>query len=301
MDNVNPELMYVNSKKYINPELMYVNSKKYIESGHSNRSCYHFEKIEFNDSNDNDILLDIDATYVIHLENNRRIGSVREQLNKFRPTKNVFILHNKGYKKCEKDKYINKPALDLIDAFLYIFKDAQEKDYKHVLILEDDFIFNEKIKNKKVRQNIMDFIHNRNYDIYALGLLPFGQYVYDNNTNISIFDCVGTHAMIYSRKCINETLQKDRNSIQDWDAYVGTTFKKYMYNEPLCYQLFPETENYKYWGDNFLIKFRKYIIKLLKLDVQVESGYSIAYVASRAVYGLSIIFVIWLLITVFKV
>ena len=291
---------------YINPELMYVNSNKYIDGmkyieGETNRSCYHFEKIEFNDNNGNDILLDIDATYVIHLENNGRIGSVREQLNKFRPTKNVFILHNKGYKKCEKDKYINKPALDLVDAFLYIFKDAQEKDYKHVLILEDDFIFNEKIKNKKVRQNIMDFIHNKNYDIYALGLLPFGQYVYDNNTNISIFDCVGTHAMIYSRKCINETLQKDKRSIEDWDFYLGTTFKKYMYNEPLCYQLFPETENYKYWRDNFLIKFRKYIIKLLKLDVQVEPGYSIAYTSSRAVYGLCVILCIWLFITIFNI
>ena len=266
-----------------------------------NRSCYHFEKIEFNDSGGGGALLNIDATYVIHLENNGRLDSVRAQLNEFRPTKSVFILHNKGYKKCEKDGYINKPALDLVDAFLYIFKDAQEKDYKHVLILEDDFIFSNRIKDKKVQQNIMDFISNKNYDIYALGLLPFGQYVYDNNTNISIFDCVGTHAIIYSRKCINETLQKDRKSIQDWDAYTGSTYKKYMYNEPLCYQLFPETENYKYWGDNFLIKFRKYIIKLLKLDVQVEPGYSIAYVASRGVYALCIIFVIWLLITVFKV
>jgi hypothetical protein len=262
-----------------------------------NRRCYHFEKIEFSNST----LLDIDATYVIHLENNGRLDSVKEQLNKFRPTKNVFILHNKGYKKCEKDGYINKPALDLVDAFLYIFKDAQEKDYKHILVLEDDFIFSNRIKDKKVQQNIMNFISREKYDIYALGLLPFGQYVYDNNTNISIFDCIGTHAMIYSRKCINETLQKDKKSIEDWDTYTGSTYKKYMYNEPLCYQLFPETENYKYWGDNFLIKIRKYIIKLLKLDVQVEPGYSTMYMISRGLYGLCIILGVWLFITVFNI
>ena len=219
----------------------YIGNVGYMEGGGyiGNRSCYHFEKIEFNDSGGGGALLNIDATYVIHLENNGRLDSVRAQLNEFRPTKSVFILHNKGYKKCEKDGYINKPALDLVDAFLYIFKDAQEKDYKHVLVLEDDFIFSNRIKDKKVQQNIMNFISNKNYDIYALGLLPFGQYVYDNNTDISIFDCLGTHAIIYSRKCINETLKKDRKSIQDWDAYTGLTYKKFMYNEPLCYQLFP--------------------------------------------------------------
>jgi hypothetical protein len=69
-----------------------------------------------------------------------------------------------------------------------------------------------------------------------------------------------------------------------------------MYNEPLCYQLFPETENQKYWGKNVVG-----IIKLLKLDTQVEPGYSIAYIASRGVYGLCIILVVWLFITVFRI
>ena len=284
------------SVRYIE-SVRYMESERYMEST-DDSLCYRFEKLEFNNSNS--ALLNIDATYVIHLENNGRLDSVREQLNEFRPTKEVFILHNKGYKKCDKDAFINKPALDLIDAFLYIFKDAQQKDYKHILILEDDFIFNKKIKDKKVRQNIMNFISNKNYDVYALGLLPFGQYVYDNNTNISIFDCVGTHAMIYSRKCINKTLQKDKRSIEDWDSYIGS-FKKYMYNEPLCYQLFPETENQKYWGNNSVIKFRKYIIKLLKLDTQVEPGYSIAYTASKAVYCLCILLCVWFFITIFKI
>jgi len=260
------------------------------------RSCYNFEKLDFNNA-----LLDIDATYIVHLENNGRLDSVKAQLNEFQPTKEVFILHNKGYKKCDKDAFINKPALDLVDAFLYIFKDAQQKNYKHILILEDDFIFNNKIKEKIVQQNIMNFINNKNYDVYALGLLPFGQYIYDNNTDISIFDCVGTHAMIYSRKCIDKTLQIDRKGIEDWDAFIGTTFTKYMYNEPLCYQLFPETENQKYWGNNLLIKFRKYIIKILKLDTQVEPGYSIAYIMSKGLYGLCIILVVWLFITVFRI
>jgi hypothetical protein len=257
------------------------------------RSCYQLEKIEFD--NYNKTLLDIDATYIVHLENNGRLDSVKAQLNKFRPTKDVYILHNEGYRTCEKDEYINKPALDLVDAFLYIFKDAQEKDYKHVLVLEDDFIFNDRIRDKTVQKNIMNFISNRNYDIYALGRVPYLQKAYDNNTSISLYGGA-THAMIYSRNCIDKTLQTDRKSIEDWDYFTGQTFRIYMYNEPLCYQLFPETENQKYWGNN-VVK----IIKLLKLDVQVEPGYSIAYIMSRGVYGLCIILVVWLFITIFRI
>jgi predicted nucleic acid-binding protein len=285
---------YINNSEYINKS-EYMDNSMIIEE--QNQSCYRFEKINFN----NNVLLDIDATYVIHLENNGRLDSVKAQLNEFRPTREVFILHNKGYKKCKKEEYINKAPLDLVDAYLYIFKDAQEKDYKHVLILEDDFIFNDKIKNKTVQQNIMNFINNRNYDIYALGILPFLQKAYNSNVSISLLGS-GTHAIIYSRECINKTLQKDKKSIQDWDFYIGTTFRKYMYNEPLCYQLFPETENQDYWPNILGIKYiTLYIMKLLKLDVQVEPGYSTMYIASKGLYGLCIILLVWFFISVFKI
>ena len=290
-----------------------IESVKYIGNmggiEEKDKSCYQLEKIEFDGGSGGGVgggsgggggLLDIDATYIIHLENNGRLDSVKAQLNKFQPTKNVFILHNKGYRKCTKEEYINIPALDLIDAFLYIFKDAQEKDYKHVLILEDDFIFNDMIRDKMVRQNIMNFINRRNYDIYALGRIPALQKAYDNNTSISLYGG-GTHAMIYSRDCIDKTLQIDRKGIEDWDAFTGDTFRIYMYNEPLCYQLFPETENQKFWGKNLFGTIKLKLIKLLKLDTQFEPGYSIAYIMSTILYGLCVILGVWLFITIFKI
>jgi hypothetical protein len=271
----------------------------YRNNNKDNGSCYYLEKLEF--SNSDSVLLNIDATYIVHLTNNGRLDSVRAQLNEFRPTKEVFILHNKGYKKCKKEEYIDKPPLDLVDAYLYIFKDAQKKDYKHVLILEDDFIFNNKIKDKKVQQNVMNFINNKKYDVYALGILPFLQKAHDNTSGISLLGS-GAHAIIYSRKCINKTLQKDKRSIKDWDFYLGTTFTKYMYNEPLCYQLCPETENQNYWPNILGIKYiTLYIMKILKLDTQVEPGYSIAYTASKGLYGLCIILLVWLFITITKI
>jgi hypothetical protein len=257
-------------------------------------SCYRFEKIEFNNS-----LLDIDATYVIHLENNGRLDSVKSQLNEFHPTKLVYILYNKGYKKCNKDAYIDKPPLDLVDAYLYIFKDAQEKNYKNILILEDDFIFNKKIKNKTIQKNIMNFINKNNYDIYSLGLIPGIQRVYDNTTNISRFGG-GMHACIYSRNCINKVLKEDKRKIKDWDRYAKI-FIMYMYNEPLCYQTFPETENQKYWDGGITVNISLYINKLLKLDIQVEPGYSILYFVSKMIYGICVILLVWLVITVFNI
>jgi hypothetical protein len=261
----------------------------------TNGSCYRFEKIEFNNS-----LLDIDATYVIHLENNGRLDSVKSQLNEFHPTKLVYILYNKGYKKCNKDAYIDKPPLDLVDAYLYIFKDAQEKNYKNILILEDDFIFNNKIKDKDVQKNVMKFINNKNYDIYALGIVPGIQIAYDNNTSICLKGG-GAHALIYSRNCIDRVLKEDKRKIKDWDNFIQKIFRRYMYNEPLCYQTFPETENQKYWGNNIFIIMNLYIIKLLKLDVQVEPGYSIMYFASKLIYGLCVILLVWLIVTVFNI
>jgi hypothetical protein len=168
------------------------------------------------------------------------------------------------------------------------------------LVLEDDFIFSNRIKDKKVQQHIMNFINREKYDIYALGCIPALQKAYNNNVSISLYGGA-THAMIYSRDCIDKTLQIDRKSITDWDGFTGQTFRKYMYNEPLCYQLFPETENQKHWDRNIFILTLLHIIKLLKLDVQVEPGYNTMYIMSKGLYGLCVILVVWLFITVFKV
>ena len=267
-------------------------SGTYIESDKANELCYRFEKIEFDGHS---ALLDIDATYIIHLENNGRLDSVKAQLNKFRPTKDVFILHNKGYKNCKKEEYIDKPPLDLIDAFWHIFKDAQQKNYNNILILEDDFMFSERIKDKTVQQNIMDFINNTNYDVYSLGLLPFLQSAYNKTTNICLLGG-GMHSVIYSRSCIDKVLQDDKRSIKDWDLYIATKFTKYVYDEPLCYQLFPETENQKYWENDIGVRTQKYAINKLKLDTHAEPGYSIMYTISRGLYGLCIIVIVWLLL-----
>jgi len=115
--------------------------------------CYHFKKITYSQG-----LLDetVDATYIIHLEGNGRYDDILNQLSQFQPTKVVYIVFNKGYKNCQKNKNIKLPAHDLVDAFLDIFKHSTNpiQNYSNILILEDDYFFNEKITQEINVSNI---------------------------------------------------------------------------------------------------------------------------------------------------
>jgi hypothetical protein len=121
-----------------------------------NNECYHLNIINFNKG-----LLDnsVDATYVIHLKNNGRIDNIINQLNLFKPTKINYILFNDGYKNCKKEEYIKSPPLDLVDAFINVFKHAEQQNYNNILVLEDDFFFSEEIRNTNVLNNINSFLN----------------------------------------------------------------------------------------------------------------------------------------------
>ena len=120
-------------------------------------SCYKKKIINYKNG-----VLDtfVDVTYVITMENNiERHKKVMEQLEKYKPTKKIIIIYNKGFKKCEKkicyDKNkkcqkVNISYEDLSHANNYIYSDALKNQYNNILLLEDDFIMSEKIKDKKL-------------------------------------------------------------------------------------------------------------------------------------------------------
>lgn len=255
----------------------------------NNSECYRLEQHEFSDG-----MLNLDATYIIHLEGNGREQHINNQLEEYHPTNLVYILYNKGYKKCNKSLHLNEPQIDLIDAFLYIFKDAINKNYKNILILEDDFIFNDKIKDKKAQTNVMEFIKKKENEpmIYMLGCLPFIQRPYDKHTNV--LSCgIGTHACIYSQPLMEQVLQENKTEFTDWDYYTHSKFTRYIYHEPLCYQLFPETENQQNWESFFGLKYvLLYLIKFLQLDKKPEPGYTFFYNTSKLLYALMVVFIV---------
>ena len=143
----------------------------------------------------------VDASYIIHLEGNGRYEHIQHQLSSYQPSKDVYILYNRGFKKCHKTLPKQMSTHDLIDAFLHIFEHAKQNNFNHILVLEDDFMFHEKIKESDVCNNIVGFISEKKTDsfMYSLGCLPFVRVPsFDNHNRILL--SAGTHACIYSKK-----------------------------------------------------------------------------------------------------
>jgi len=222
------------------------------------------------------------------LEGNGRMENIESQLAKHPPTEKVYLLVNKGFKKCKKKKHIDKPPLDLIDAFYTVFKEARIKRYDNILILEDDFFFDEEAEvcAKDVDDFLYDCAHrNREKYIYYLGAIPFLQTDFGGK-HPSLLLSMGTHACIYSKGMIDTILNKvDQLDLTDWDTFLNfsiyTVGNKYKYRHSLCYQLFPETENQKHWVCSDFIC---YFLRKAQLDQTVYPGYEISETAARFVF-----------------
>jgi hypothetical protein len=252
-------------------------------------SCYNFELIQMDEGYLGD---SVDATYIIHLEGNKeRLNNIYTQINRYPVTKLNYILLNKGYKKCDKQLPKQLPSVDLLHAFLTIFKDAKQKQYDNILILEDDFFYDECIKDKKIHHEINTFLNTNKHKefMYYLGCTPFLQI-----PSLSIHNRLllsgGTHACIYSQPLREDILQKNIYSYfsskvtPDWDIYCNSFIKqRYMYYKPLCYQLFPTTENSKNWKNDIFNPgcISGYILDGLLLNKQVYPGYNILYIISK--------------------
>jgi hypothetical protein len=250
----------------------------------ASQQCYSIKTLNYNDG-----LFDesVDATYIIHLEGNGRESHILEELGRTRPTNKVHIVYNKGFRKCDKGDKTRTTWEDLTHTYLWIFKHALSKNYANILILEDDFMFVPEIHNLSHIQNINEFVktHCNNDFVYLLGCLPTIALPYDFTNYLGVIT-TGMHSVIYSKKCMENTLAFD--NVQDWDAHFTLYSKSrtYLYYKPLCYQLFPHTENKLNWGnENFALKILaylfKFIINALSLYKSVEPGYSIFYAFSK--------------------
>jgi hypothetical protein len=268
-------------------------------------NCYNFVEYNFKEG-----LLDqsIDATYVIHLENNGRIDNILNQINKYKPTKKIYILYNKGYKKCNKNLSKNIPDKDLVECNFTIFKHANNFNYNNILILEDDFMFSDKINNKDILKDLNNFFnqHINQKFIYYFGAVTIYSVPYKVNHYRSLFISL-SHCVTHSKNT-REYLLANENNIKNtehfWDIYLNSdsNINKYHYKYPLCYQIFPVTENQKNWkfsNNSFLnyiiINGSKLSIKLLNIDKYPEPGFTIIYTISILSFYISIFFMVFII------
>jgi hypothetical protein len=186
-------------------------------------ACYNFEKLNYESG-----FLDanVDVTYIVHLENSHRYDNIIKQLEKYKPTKTVYILLNKGFGKCDKAG-IKSPHADLTDCYLQIFKHAQKQNFNNILILEDDFVFSEKIKDGEHVANINKFLEKKMGDnfIYFLGAIPWLLVPYDSY-NYRCMCSSGTHSVIYSKLHRDDFLENFNKKmlVTDWDVNYNINF-----------------------------------------------------------------------------
>lgn len=260
-----------------------------------NRHCVRLEKKYFKNAM---FQSSVDATYIIHLEGNGRLPSIENQLEQYHPTNLVYIVFNKGYKNCTKKLPYQLPAHDLVDTFLFIFKHSIEQGFQNILILEDDFIFSPEINRENHLTIINNFLIEKKNEnmMYFLGCLLWLQLPYNSHTGINLLSS-GTHSVVYSHSARVDMIQKKFVPIFDWDIYNNcfTGIRRYIYNKPLCYQLFPETENYSNWPSLFGFDPVKLYIKYNNLDVRLENGYSNSYKYS-IIFGYLFLIIILLLL-----
>jgi len=234
--------------------------------------CYYLETIEYDDP----LFKEVDATYIIHLEQDTsRYDDIKQQLNMYHPTKIVHILFNKGFKTCDKPQ-VNNSAEDLMDACSYIMNDA--KKYNTILMLEDDFMFDLQVKEHT--QNIDSFVSTHDHFIYRLGCMPQILLPYNSYTYVGLSG--GTHAVLLSKSVRQKITFKNK----DWDRYLNFLSINYIYYTPICYQLYPETENQKNWGNGndvtfVLASIHIWWLRLLGLHKKIQPGYSIMYIYAK--------------------
>ena len=252
--------------------------------------CYRFEEINYEES----ILETIDVAYVIHLEGNGRLQNIKDQLNKFKPCKKCIIVYNKGFKNCNKS-YLKKQSAnyDLADANIKVMEDAKSRNLNNVMVLEDDFFFDDNIINHK--NNVDSFIKSKEDKnmIYFIGYIPGVVLPYDYY-NFKILMGGMTHCVIYNKKTYLEMLKNP--PIFDIDIYY-LKYNCYMYYKPLCYQLFPETENSKNWSDFGILMG---ILKILNMNKNHKPGYDIIYFFAKYIILITILIIVMLLYVYLK-
>jgi hypothetical protein len=263
--------------------------------------CYYFEEINFDKGLFDD---SVDATYILYLEGNGRYESIRSQLEIYKPTKKVYIVHNKGYKKCFKEN-IKYSTHDCANSHIEAYIHAENMSYKNILILEDDFEFVQEIKKTSINIYLNNFFKskiNTNF-VYYLGVIPIIIIPYDLYSYKVILSG-GAHAYIASKKYREKILSNKKKFIESHslETYINKNTNSFTYKTYLCTQLFPETENRQNWrkieNETLFSKFLTYCIKkypsIIKLDKQIEPGYSMGYIGSKILFWLSIIIIIFI-------
>jgi len=263
-------------------------------------TCNEYDIINFESGILDDI---IDAVYVITLKKSNRIENVYKQINEYKLSKNNIIQINERYTDCNIDLCEQQPNYHLFYNLVNICKHANKENYNNVLILEDDFIFDEQIKDTQIIKDLDDFINNNNFNLYNLGGVFITSIPYYSFKHFKYYLGLTSHSIIYSKNARDIIIEKYKydkcmkNTILNFpyhDSWFNKNLdKKFFYYKPICYQPLEITENQKTWKSSLSGIIMYNIIKLYGLDITPKIGFKWMYITFYIIH--IIIFVIFLI------
>lgn len=250
--------------------------------------CYKYEIIN---STVNPILSNVDVTIILVMENSKRF-----KINDFllSLSKQTIIQWNKGFKICDKSKFVTRSSEDINHAYFTAFQ--YTKNYNNVLIVEEDAeILNYDLKHYNI---INDYIINNFFKVLSFG--TNGVFKKINKDFYTVDVAHGAQAQIFSRPFREECSLaiKTNNFKGEIDTtYFGNNIVT-VYNFPLIVQKFPETENFNNWSGNKIIN--KLGIKSIALDKTLNGWYIIHLISKLRGISKSILIAFTLIIMFLK-
>lgn len=202
----------------------------------------------------------IPITYVITMEGSERYKHLLHELNTYRPTRKVVIVHHKSIKDCARPQWITKPSGDLWHNNLMI---AKRDPTVPVMILEDDVRFLPRVHD--YAQHIDEIIANNKCEVYSLGMIC--ALCFPSNNAIRVMLAGGAQAILYSANGRQRLVREYgdnasyKNGIMQYiaaslgipwlhDDEIYYEFHMLAPTKPCAVQAFPMTENQKEWGNH---------------------------------------------------
>ena len=205
---------------------------------------YELENLEFS----NPVLRKVDVTYVITMRNSTRRTKYIRQLYEARPTTNVVIVHNEGYKGGRKPAWVVDSSSDLWHANLFVFQlHLKTRGPKPFLVLEDDCEFEPEFQ--RLGHTIEQFVSSGGAEMYLLGGIPLVSAPHDL-THVRVLAGICAHAVLYSASGAEKALLLPVRG-EGHDLVFASELRTFMSRTPLAIQKFSKTENsdaWRLWG-----------------------------------------------------
>lgn len=258
--------------------------------------CYRYEYYNFSCGKFDDV---VDCTYVLLLENSLREKTILDTIVKYKPTSKCIVQYNKGYKNCKKNLKKQVPNLDLVACLQQVFKHALTNGYNRILVLEDDCQFDDRIEDINVTNDICEFIHENDPEVYSLGS-TFLSSPWDIlfSRHPRIYCGLLSHSVIYNKKYMLEKYNTDF-FIDATDVEINTHWNKFMYYKPIAYQTFPDTENSQLGLGStiYLKKILDFLIFIpFDLKYNTQPGFDRLYVLCKLLSLVLFAIIFWVII-----